>query len=60
MHAFATFASTRTTLTAAGVGRAAGAIALLAAAMSANAATVPTTRNNFYVAPTGSDTAAGT
>ena len=55
MHAFASFASTRTTFT-----RAAGAVALLAAAMSANAATIPTTPNNFYVSPTGSDTAAGT
>ena len=39
--------------------RAAGAVALLAAAMSAQAAT-PATPYNFYVAPTGSDTAAGT
>ena len=60
MHAFATSASIRSNLTAAGVGRAAGAVALLAAAMSANAATIPTTPNNFYVSPTGSDTAAGT
>ncbi|MGF6180196.1 hypothetical protein ABIB42_001196 [Massilia sp. UYP32] len=52
---FATFASIRTNVT-----RAAAAVALLAAAMSANAATIPTTPNNFYVSPTGSDTAAGT
>ena len=52
---FATFASIRTNVT-----RAAAAVALLAAAMSANAATMPTTPNNFYVSPTGSDTAAGT
>ena len=55
MHAFATSASIRTILT-----RAAGAVVLLAAAISANAATIPTTPNNFYVSPTGSDTAAGT
>ena len=55
MHAFATSASIRTNLT-----RAAGAVVLLAAAISANAATIPTTPNNFYVSPTGSDTAAGT
>jgi len=55
MHAFATCASIRTNLT-----RAASAAVLLAAAISANAATVPTTPNNFYVSPTGSDTAAGT
>ncbi|WP_137175948.1 right-handed parallel beta-helix repeat-containing protein [Massilia sp. HP4] len=55
MHAFATFASTRTS-----IARAAGVVALLAAAISANAATIPTTPNNFYVSPTGSDTAAGT
>ena len=55
MHAFATFASTRTNLT-----RAAAAAVLLASAMSASAATIPTTPNNFYVSPTGSDTAAGT
>ena len=52
---FATSASIRTNVT-----RAAAAVALLAAAMSANAATIPTTPNNFYVSPTGSDTAAGT
>jgi len=52
---FATFASIRTNVT-----HAAAAVALLAAAMSANAATIPTTPNNFYVSPTGSDTAAGT
>ena len=52
---FATFASIRTNVT-----RAAAAVALLAAAMSATAATIPTTPNNFYVSPTGSDTAAGT
>jgi len=52
---FATFASIRTNVT-----RAAAAVALLAAAMSANAATIPATPNNFYVSPTGSDTAAGT
>ncbi|QYG02403.1 choice-of-anchor Q domain-containing protein [Massilia sp. NP310] len=52
---FATFVSIRTNVT-----RAAAAVALLAAAMSANAATIPTTPNNFYVSPTGSDTAAGT
>jgi len=55
MQAFATFASIRTNLT-----NVAGAVALLGAAMSANAATIPTTPNNFYVSPTGSDTAAGT
>jgi len=55
MHAFATFASTRTNIT-----RAAGAVALLAAAMSANAATIPATPYNYYVSPTGSDSAAGT
>ncbi|QYG02404.1 right-handed parallel beta-helix repeat-containing protein [Massilia sp. NP310] len=52
---FATFASIRANVT-----RGAAAVALLAAAMSANAATIPTTPNNFYVSPTGSDTAAGT
>ncbi|MDY0977132.1 right-handed parallel beta-helix repeat-containing protein [Massilia sp. CFBP9012] len=55
MQTFAHFASIRTNLT-----RAASAIALLAAAMSANAAAIPTTPNNFYVSPSGSDTAAGT
>ncbi|WP_208281153.1 right-handed parallel beta-helix repeat-containing protein [Massilia oculi] len=55
MQIFATFASIRTNAT-----RAAAAVALLAAAMSASAATIPTTPNNFYVSPTGSDTAAGT
>ncbi|WP_137175947.1 right-handed parallel beta-helix repeat-containing protein [Massilia sp. HP4] len=55
MQAFAPFASTRTGLT-----RTAAAVVLLAAAISANAATIPTTPNNFYVSPTGSDTAAGT
>jgi len=55
MQTFATFASIRTNAT-----RAAAGVALLAAAMSASAATIPTTPNNFYVSPTGSDTAAGT
>jgi len=55
MQIFATFASTHTNFT-----RAAAAVALLAGAMSANAAAIPTTPNNFYVSPTGSDTAAGT
>ena len=55
MHAFATFASTRTNLH-----RAAAAVVLLASAVSANAAAIPGTPNNFYVSPTGSDTAAGT
>jgi len=55
MQIFATSASTRTNFT-----RAAAAFALLAGAMSANAAAIPTTPNNFYVSPTGSDTAAGT
>jgi len=55
MQNFATAASnTRTNLT-----RAAAAVALLAAAVSASAAT-PATPNNYYVSPTGSDTAAGT
>jgi hypothetical protein len=54
MQTVATFASIRTNAT-----RAAAAVALLAAAMSANAATIPTTPNNVYVSPTGSDTAAG-
>jgi len=50
-----TIASTlRATLT-----RAAGAVALMTAAVAAHAAT-PATANNYYVAPTGSDTAAGT
>jgi len=39
--------------------RAAGAVALMAAAISAQAAT-PATTYNYYVAPNGSDTAAGT
>jgi len=55
MQTFATFASIRTNVT-----RAAAAVAFLAAAMSASAATIPTTPFNFYVSPTGSDTAAGT
>jgi len=55
MQIFATFASTRTNFT-----RAAAAVALLAGAMSANAAAIPTTPNNFYVSPTGSGTAVGT
>ena len=55
MQNFATAASnTRTNLT-----RAAAVVALLAAAVSASAAT-PATPNNYYVSPTGSDTAAGT
>lgn len=54
MQIFATSTSTtRTNLT-----RAAAAVALLAA-VSAQAAT-PATPNNYYVSPTGSDTAAGT
>ncbi|WP_312517043.1 right-handed parallel beta-helix repeat-containing protein [Massilia sp.] len=39
--------------------RAAGAVALMTAAFAAHAAT-PATTYNYYVAPTGSDTAAGT
>ena len=49
---FATTFATRLT-------RAAGAVALMAAAISAQAAT-PATTYNYYVAPNGSDTAAGT
>ena len=49
---FATTFATRLT-------RAAGAVALMAAAISAQAAT-PATIYNYYVAPNGSDTAAGT
>jgi len=49
---FATTFATRLT-------RSAGAVALMAAAISAQAAT-PATTYNYYVAPNGSDTAAGT
>lgn len=55
MQTTVTIASTlRTNLT-----RAAGAVALMTAAFAAHAAT-PATTINYYVAPTGSDSAAGT